>query len=234
MNEEFENVLDTLIDQYGGKEYCLSQVLSESEYRNFYKEYRTNNRQVILDKISKLYESGGFDEANIIDIEINSSIWRDYIMKLYFYDKVNYRFFEYNIKTDQVVNYTTFENSTKTYVKSFYTKIKWGNMLWDEFEKYLTKLKEEEQIENEKRYRLFFLEKIKKMKMLTDTEFAKLDAVKAPIQYRDAMARYICDNKYYYKHIRYRDYITFEESEDLPIVHEVFRVLDEKKILSKN
>lgn len=234
MNENYEKILDDLLNQSGGKEYCLRQIISESDYRKFSEEYKNNFRSTILDKISKLYEQprreDSYDETKIINIDINASLWNKYIMKLYFYDTVNYRFFEYYIKTEQVENVSLFEDDNRTYSKSFFTKVKGGYTLWEEYEKFSVKQQQDKEVEKKMQTLLLFKEKVtNKMKFISITDFEQLNSVKAPEQYADGKLRYISNDHYYYYIGTLNGYITFEEGVDL-LLNEDFAKLFDKKI----
>lgn len=229
MNENYEKILDDLLNQSGGKEYCLRQIISESDYKKFSEEYKVNNRQTIFDKICKLYDDDTYDETKIMNIDINASLWNKYIMKLYFYDTINHRFFEYYIKTEQVENVSLFEDDNKTYSKSFFTKIKGGYTLWEEYEKFSAKQQQDKEVEKKMQTLLLFKEKVKKMKFVSITDFEQLNSNKAPEQYTDGKLRYLSNNHYYYYIGTLNGYITFEEGEDL-LLNEDYAKLFEKKI----
>jgi hypothetical protein len=221
-NEKYEKILDSLIEKIGGKEYCLRQLIFEGDYREFTSEYRTNNRNHIFNLISLLYESVPFDEKNIINIDISNTFWNKYIMKLHFYDQENFRFFEYSIKNDKVEEISLFEIKNddeevdnKIYAKSFYSKIKGGNIHWDKYNKLLEAKKMEEYAEKIQKEKDFFMEKMKNFKFINSNDIGDIELIEAPEQYKDGKMRYLYNKIFYYQLVGIDGYITFNEGKDI-------------------
>ena len=233
INPDYEKILDDLLNQSGGKEYCLRQIISESDYRKFSDEYRTNNKSIILEKIQKLYGETPIIPTNLIDIEITPTQWNKHLMKLYFYDTVNHRFFEYSIKTIQAENVSMFEDDNGTYQKSFFNKVKGGYALWEQYNQPLIERQREQEIEKRAELLLLFKEKIKKMKLTSSDDFDAIASIKAPDQYTDGRVRYISNNQYYYHIADLNGYVTFEEGNDL-LADDAFSKLFNEKVLKQN
>jgi hypothetical protein len=217
-NESYEKILDDLINLIGGKEYCLSQLISEGEHRNFLSGYKKDNRQKILDQISEFYDSTVFDENNILDSEITNALWNKYIMKLYFYDQENYKFFVYLLKDQKVEEVMLFMNDSdeeKTYTKSFFSKIKGGNNLWEKYNKILEQKEVEKCVEKVQKDKEFFIKTMKNFKFIEFENATNLELVEASEQYKDGKTRYIYDNKFYYKLVKIEGYVTFYDETDL-------------------
>jgi hypothetical protein len=222
--KKYDKILDDLIEMIGGKEYCLRQLICEGEHKNFIKKYKEDNKKFILDQISKFYDSVPYDEKNIIDVEISNALWNKYIMKIYFYDKENHKFFEFSVKTSKVEEQLLFETldtdcdnsaNAKTYPKSFFSKLKEGVIMWEKYSKVLeTKNMEEyeEKVQKEKEY---FLEKMKKFKIMDQEDLESVGLLEAPEQYRDGKTRYIANNIFYYQLVGIDGYITFDDGKDI-------------------
>jgi hypothetical protein len=232
--EKYEKILDCLLKASGGKEYCLRQVLTEFDYNQFSKDYRQDHRQDIYNRISERFYQDGtvFDEGNIADIEISKTCWNKFIMKLYFYDTVNYKLFEYYIKTDKIENTSLFEDNDKVFSKSFFPKMRNGNALWDEYKDFLEKEEREKEMARIAKDHAFFKEQVNKLKHLDMDEFDELNSIKAPDQYRDGCVRYLADNHYYYLIVGVDGYLTFEMGEDL-LLNRGFSSLFYKKVVQK-
>lgn len=237
-DKTYENILDTLIEKIGGKEYCLKQLLCENDYKSFVNNYKQKNKSIIFEKIDKFYEND--KQKNIIDVEISNALWNKHIMMIYYYDDCNFRFFEYSIKSccineipifDESVDYSENEDS-KNYTKSFYSKLKGGNLLWGKYnsyneeknlEKYELKAKEN----NEK-----FMEKMRKFKFIPEDESKDLNLVESNDRYFDGNDRYLLNGIYYYKLPNVSGFMTFEENKDI-LLEPYFAKLFYEKIVRK-
>jgi hypothetical protein len=241
--EKYAKILDKLIDKIGGKEWCLKQLIPEFEYRDFSSKYRDTHKKNIFEKIQKnFYDAHQFDESNIIDIEMSNSTWSNHIMKLYFYDKSTHRFFEFSIKNqivEEISLFTTYDDddddepNTKTYPKSFFSKIKNGNSLWDKYRKVLDSTQLDARLNRKQKENDYFNEKIKQLKLIDSDEFEKFEKIKTPEQYNDGKIRFIYNNVYYYEILGTEAYITFEESKDILLEEPAFSKLFNEKIISQ-
>lgn len=230
--EKYNKILDDLIEQIGGKEFCLQQTIPENIHKNFINDYRNNNRNFMLEEIHKnFYDTMQFNKDNIIDIEISSSFWNRHIMKIYFYDNINHRIFEFYIKTHKIEEVSLFketENNEKHFSKSFYAKLKNGNILWEKYNVILEEQKSEEYAEKLKKEKEFFFSKMKKFKFIEKEEFDKLNAIQAPEQYNDSNTRYILNNIFYYELSRVCGVFTFDEGIDIMLNPGFVRLFYEK------
>jgi hypothetical protein len=250
-NPEYNKILDNLIEMIGGKEYCLRQLLFEGDHKKFISEYKIKNRDFIINQIPKFYDSMPYDEKNIVDIEISSSVWNKYVLKIFYYDELNHRFFEFSIKTNRVEEVSLFELSddcdddSKNYSRSFYSKVKGGNLLWEKYNKLLENKKMEEYAEKLQKEKIMFAEKMKKFNFIStknknsdkdnneiSEELKNLNLIEAPDQYKDGKTRYISDNKFYYLLVGIDGYITFDESVDI-MLEPYFARLFYEKIVKK-
>lgn len=243
-NPEYNEIIDHMLEMIGGKEYCLRQLLFEEDHRKFIEKYRNKNRNEILNKIAKFYESVPFDENNITDVEISSSVWNKYLLKLHFYDIKNYRIFEFIIKTNKVEELSLFEfdddNETKNYSRSFYSKLKGGNHLWNDYNKILEEQILEKNKNKDKEELSYFIQIMKKFKHVSDEDMKDTELVETDDQYRDGKKRYLLNdtenNKtfYYYKLVGagINGYITFNEEKDI-MLDPVFAKHFYNKIASK-
>jgi hypothetical protein len=215
MTEIYNTIIDNMIDQIGGKEYCLQQLLPESVHLNFIKEYSKKCREHVLDIIkNQFYENILFDSSCIQNVDINSVVWNKHLMKIYFYDNKNYLFFEYNIKTNTVVNVSLFEDDDyQVYHKSFFVKLRNGNALWTQYTNNIEYEKHQKYIEKVKKNEEFFIEKMKDFKFLNIDEIDLTDKM-IKTRFPDDKNRYIDNNIYYYKCNDIDGYITFNSTED--------------------
>lgn len=219
INPEYNEIVDCMIEMIGGKEYCLRQLLFEEDHKKIINKYRENNRSSILKKISNFYESVCFDENNITDIEISSSNWNKYILKIFFYDTKNYRIFNYSIKYNKIEEVSLFElddnDDAKNYSRSFFSKLKGGNHFWNEYNKMLEGKNSKEQLiklQNEKDY---FIEKMKKYTYISNIDSKNIELEELEEQLKDGKIRYKFENVFYYKLVGINGYITFYEDKDI-------------------
>jgi hypothetical protein len=226
ITSDYNKIVDELIDMIGGKEYCLRQLLCENDHKKFISDYRNKNRENILEQIVKFYDSPHirYNNKNIIDIDISSGHWNKYILKIIFYDQENHRFFEFSIKTNKVEEISLFEAITgyddedsKSYSRSFYSKIKGGSLLWDKYNKISEEKKMEEIVEKLNKEKQLFAEKMKKFNFvsLDDAKESNLELIEAPEQYKDGKTRYLNNNIFYYKLVGINGYITLNEGKDI-------------------
>jgi hypothetical protein len=220
INPKYEEIVKYLVDEkIGGIEYCLRQLLYEGDHRELINNYKTENKNTIFEKISNFYESTQFEEKNFKDVDVLSGLWNKYMLKIYYYDRINYKFFEYSIKTDKVEEVSMFEirdaEESKDYNHSFFSKIKGGNSLWLEYEKVLNDKKSEEQLEKVRKELMIFSEKMKKFKFIPDDELGDFKLEEADDQYRDGKTRYLHDKKMYYRLVGINGYITFDSDTDI-------------------
>lgn len=238
--QKYDTIVDKLLEKIGGKEYCLRQLLPESDHRSFIVEYRNNNRKNIMKFLQERFykelvgdKEALFDENNFVDIDVNSAIWNRHIMKMYFYDTENNKFFEYYVKTGEVENVSMFEDDeVKTYPKSFFSKIRNGNSLWEQYKQILDKNQQEKYVEKLHKEREFFVENMKTCRFVDNEEIDALTFVKAPEQYRDGKVRYIANNVFYYQIFGISGYVTFESGTDL-LLNSGFSKLFHDKIVKK-
>lgn len=233
----YEQILDNLIEKIGGKEYCLRQLLCENDYKNFTHSFKKTHKKNILQKIEELFS---VNNENIIEVEIAQSFWNKYIMKLYFYDECNFRFFEYSIKTEEITEINIFDygvdcedsDNYKTFPKSFYSKLKGGNLLWEKYdmgqqeknsEKTAQKIKEE----NEK-----FMDKMKCFKFIQISEEENLNLQESQERFFDGNQRFMLDDIFYYKLPNVNGYMTFNEKKDI-LLEPYFAKLFYEKIVKK-
>jgi len=234
--KDFDTVLDELIDSmgcddYSGKEYCLRQTISESDHRNYINNYRKTYRNEILNKISSFYRDGeNFSDHNFSDVDINNTIWTQHLFNIYFYDKINYRFFEFSLRSGDVEEVSLFkfcddndeDEFSKTYPKSFFSKVKGGILLWETYSDHLNeqlmekrekKLKQKRE-ENEEKMRTFkFLDTDEVDNLKENNE---LNLEEAPTQYSGGgIIRYLGNGEFYYKLNRVNGYVTFGSKTDI-------------------
>jgi hypothetical protein len=218
-NPEFPKILDELIDMIGGKEYCLRQLLCECDHKKIVSEYKKKNRDFILGQLPKFYDSVPYDEKNIVDIEISSGAWNKYILKIFYFDQEYNRFFEFSIKTNSVEEVSLFEacddEDSKSYSRSFFSKLRGGNLLWEKYNKVLEDKKIEESVEKLKKELQSFNENMKKFKFIPSDEIGDIDLIEAPEQYKDGKTRYLYKNNFYYQLVGIDGYITFHEEIDI-------------------
>jgi hypothetical protein len=124
MTDEYNTILNELIETIGGKELCLRQMLPESVYRTFIKKYREDNKEKIMNLINS--------NTKIIDADINSANWIKYFMKIFYYDSEKQVIYEYDIKMEKV----TIEEIVLNGVSSF-SKFKNGYMLEDLYKSHI-------------------------------------------------------------------------------------------------
>jgi hypothetical protein len=219
VNPEYNEIIERMIDMIGGKEYCLRQLLFEEDHKKFINKYRESHRDSILKKISKFYESVPFNESNIVDIETSSGAWNKYILKIFFYDKKNYRIFDYSIKYSKVEEVSLFEidddDETKNYSRSFFSKLKGGNQFWNEYNKMLEEKNSEDQTHKLQKEKEYFVEKMKKFKFIPDDDSKDIELEELEEQLKDGKTRYELDNKFYYRLVGINGYITFNEEKDI-------------------
>jgi hypothetical protein len=236
INQEYNEIVDHLIEMIGGKEYCLRQLLFEQDHRDFVTKYRDKNREAILEKISKFYESTPYDKENIVNIEISSGAWNKHMLKVFFYDEKYHRVFEFLIKTNKVEEVSLFEydefDEGKNYTRSFYSKLRGGNLLWDKYNKELESKNSEEQLDKLKKERDYFVEKMKHFKFIPDDELGDIELEEAPEQYTDGKTRYLYNNHFYYRLVGITGYITFSEKKDI-MMESIFSKYFYEKIVSK-
>jgi hypothetical protein len=220
-NKEYEKILDELIDMIGGREYCLRQLLFEGDHKKFISEYRKKHRDFILEQLPKFYDSVPYDEKNIIDVEISSGAWNKFILKIFYFDQEYNRFFEFSIKTNRIEEVSLFEacddEESKSYSRSFFSKLKGGNLLWDKYSKVLEAKQMEEYAEKLQKEKQLFNEKMKKFKFIPSDELKDLgyELIEAPEQYKDGKTRYLHKNNFYYQLVGIDGYITFHEGSDI-------------------
>lgn len=230
--QTYNEILDKLIDASGGKEYCLTQILTETVYNQFVKSFYKEHEKMILEKIEEQFYTDGtiFDEKNMINVEINRTCWNKYIMKIYVYDRVNFKLFVYYVKTEKVENVQLFDDNTCVFARSFYPKLKDNNILWEEYERYINR----DEIELEKKQFIqdseLFLKKINNLKHINNETFKTLNQNKAENQQRDGCIRYLSNNIFYYYFTSIDGYLTFEDTDDL-LLNKGFARLFHTKIL---
>lgn len=233
LDDRYTKILDDLMDKSGGKEYCLRQILTESDYKRFVEEYRTTHKKAIFDQIQqKFYKDTQFDENNISNVDVSQSQWNKYIMKLYFYDNSNHKFFEYYVKTDQVENVPLFQDDREVFTASFFSKLRNGNTLWDKYSKDREDIKMKKEAERLATQSLLFREKLKQLKHVPENEFTQLKSVKLTEQHPDNRQRYVHNNHFYYYIEELDGYITFEEGEDL-LLNKAFAAVFNERVLKK-
>lgn len=237
--EKYNRILDKLIDKIGGKEWCLKQLIPEFEYREFALEYRHVYRNYILDQIRKnFYDSMEFIENNFVDVDVSNALWTSHIMRLYLYDQVNHRFFDFSVRTHQVEEVSLFEacedededGNTKTYPRSFFSKLKNGNSLWEKYGKILEENQMTKHFEKMQKNRDHFLDKMKKFKLIDSEDFEELEAKKAPEQYDGGMTRFVHDDIFYYQLEGIDGYITFNDGNDIMLEPSFAKVFYEKVV----
>jgi hypothetical protein len=201
--QEYDKILGELIEMIGGREYCLRQLLFEGDHKKFISEYRKKHRDFILEQLPKFYDSVPYDEKNIVDIEISSGAWNKYILKIFYFDQEYNRIFEFSIKTNAVEEVSLFEacddEESKSYSRSFFSKLRGGNLLWDKYTKILEEKKMEEYAEKLKKEVQFFNEKMKKFKFIPNNDSNdnnNLEFIEAPEQYKDGKTRYLYQNNF--------------------------------------
>lgn len=237
--DDYESILDSLIEKIGGKECCLKQLLCENDYKSFSHNYKSKNKNKILEKIEKLYEKD-YNQKNIVDVEISNTLWNKYIMKFYFYDECNFKFFEYLVKTEEINEISIFDESIdydeqedlKTYPKSFYSKLRGGNLLWEKYnrlqeEKNMGKYAAKAQEDNAK-----FMEKMKKFKFIQEEDSQDLSLKESDDRFFDGNKRYMLDGIFYYKLPNVTGYLTFGEEKDI-LLEPFFAKLFYEKIVKK-
>ncbi len=234
LDERYLKILDDLLDKSGGKEYCLKQILTESDYKRFAEEYKKEHKKDIFDRIQEKFyktESGTrFDENNFANLEISQSQWNRYIMKFYFYDNVNHRIFEYYVKTDQIENVPLFQDERDVFSGSFFSKLKNGNTLWDKFSRDMEEIRIKKEVEKMTSQNLVFREKLKRLKFLEEDAFSELKSIKLTEQHPDKHQRYVYDNHFYYYVEELDGYVTFQEGEDLLLNSAFLTVFNEKVV----
>lgn len=234
----YENILDSLIEKIGGKEYCLKQLLCENDYRVFSHDYKHKNKKSILEKIEKFYEKE--KQKNIVDVEISHAIWNKYIMMFYYYDNYNFRFFEYSVKTEEIKEIPMFDDSidyteneeAKNYSRSFYSKLKGGNLLWEKYERTQEEKNAEKYELKAKEDNAKFMEKMKNFKFITEEESKNFNLTESSDRYFDGNERYLLDEVYYYKLPNISGYMTFGENKDI-LLEPFFAKLFYEKIVRK-
>lgn len=213
--ENYEKILDTMLNLMGGKEYCVKQVVTENIHKKIINDFRNNNKQHIFSLFKNFY-TDNFDEKNIINVDINNSHWNNYFLKIVYYDTENFRFFIYNIKKNILEETSLFINDDdeKNYSKTFFSKIKGGNNLWDKYEKHIeNKLSENEKSQNELN---FFYDNIKNFQFINiDDINENFNPHESLEQYQDGNIRYLHNNIYYYKIVGINGFITFHNDNDL-------------------
>ena len=250
--KDFNTVLDELIDSmgcedYSGKEYCLRQTISESDHRKYIREYQKTYRDNLLNKISSFYRDGeNFSEDNFTEVDINNTIWTQHLFNIYFYDKVNYRFFEFSMKTNDIEEVSLFkfcddddDELSKTYPKSFFSKIKGGILLWENYSDYLNEIMMEKREKKLKQKREENEEKMKNFKFLDTDEIDnlkennELNLEEAPTQYSGGgITRYLGNGEFYYKLRKVNGYVTFGNEVDI-LLDPSFNKFFYKEVLEK-
>lgn len=240
INPEYNEIIDHMLEMLGGKEYCLRQLLFEEDHRKFITKYREKNIKNILNKISNFYESVPFEEDNIIDVEISSGAWNKYLLKLFFYDKKHHRIFEFVIKTNKIEETSLFEfeddDETKNYSRSFFSKIKGGNQLWNNYNKILEENSSEDNLNKMRKEIEYFKDKMKQFKHVSEEDELKLQ--EADEQYKDGKIRFLYKESendepiYYYSLVGVNGYITFNETKDI-MLEPVFAKHFYNKIVKK-
>jgi hypothetical protein len=164
-DERYTKILDDLLEQAGGKEYCLRQILTHWNLKIFNKGYLLKNRKKMINMIKdKFYENLEFNESDFINVEISTTLWNKHIFKFYFYDSKNHVFFEYSIKTDQVEKFQLFDGDDKNYQNSFFAKLGNGNCLWKSYQESLVKKEDKKVDQNEEQVKKEIDEIMGKMK----------------------------------------------------------------------
>lgn len=234
----YEQILDSLIEKIGGKEYCLRQLLCENDYKNFTHNYKKAHKTNIVQKITELYS---VNIENIIEVEIAQSFWNKYIMKLYFYDECNFRFFEYFIKTEEITEVKIFDydyddnddsDNLKTFPKSFYAKLKGGNLLWEKYDKTQQEKNSEKIAQKSKEENDKFMEKMKCFKFITLSKGKDLNLKESEERFFDGNQRFMLGNIFYYKLPNVNGYMTFNEEKDI-LLEPYFAKLFYEKIVRK-
>jgi tRNA splicing endonuclease len=238
---DYENILETLIEKIGGKEYCLKQLLCENDYRSFSHNYKNKNKKSILEKIEKIYEKNkDYEQINIIDVEISNALWNKYIMKFYFYDESRFRFFEYSVKTEEICEISIFDESIdydeqedlKTYPKSFYSKLKGGNLLWEKYNRVQEEKNAEKYIAKAHEDNAKFMEKMKRFKFIQEEDARDLSLIESNDRFFDGNKRFMLDGIFYYKLPDILGYLTFGEKQDI-LLEPFFAKLFYEKIVKK-
>lgn len=218
-NLEYSKLLDEMIEMIGGKEYCLRQLLCEYDHKKIISEYKKEHRNFILEQLPKFYDSVPYDEKNIVDVEISGGSWNKYILKIFYFDQEYNRIFEFSIKTNSVEEVSLFEpcddEESKSYARSFFSKLRGGNLLWDKYNKILEEKKIEETAEKLREELRSFNEKMRKFKFISSDELGDMELIEAPEQYKDGKTRYLYKNNFYYQLVGIDGYITFNEGLDI-------------------
>ncbi|ATZ80465.1 hypothetical protein BMW23_0412 [Bodo saltans virus] len=205
----YDKIIDDLFECTGGKEYCLFQILPEHDYKKFVKKFIMEYGELIYKKIEELYTKNDmiFNKSSIIELEISSTIWNKYMMKLYYFDRSTHKLFEFNIKNNSACEISLYDSKIPSdskacrlfgghsYSSCFLTKTKNGSALWSEIEKEQNiRNKALDEAENERIY----TEMIQTCKFLTQDEINNLQLIQTSLQYKDFYIRYICNGIFYY------------------------------------
>lgn len=217
--ERYNAILDGLIEELGGKEWCLKQLISESLYNNFANNYQEVHHDLILNLIEEKYYkfvNMDFSKENFKKLDVLSGVWIKYIMNLYFYDVVNNRIFEFSIKKHTVTEIDIFEDEdNKIQAKSFFSKIKNGNSLWEKYKKTLDESNSEKINKENEENTENFINHMKKFRMIDEDEVDSLNLLEAPLQYNDGKNRFLSNNVYYYQLAGIDGFITFDSGIDI-------------------
>lgn len=198
--DNYNTILDNLVEMVGGKEYCIKNLISETDYKMFLNEYRNKKETFIYNLLEKFYPN--YDKSNIIEVDVLSNYWIPYFMKLHYYDYVHFKFFEFSIKNNTFVEIPTFSTNELIISKSFYLKIRNGYELFDKYEN-----SKNANMSDDKK---FFNDK---MKICSHVESAVVEPV--VIQYPDNIIRFTSNNIFYYQFPEIDGYITFHDEVDL-------------------
>jgi len=226
--KEYDEILNKMIEKIGGKEYCLKQLLSEGEHKDFLKKYLKKNKEKIY-----LNFTNHEEEIDIIHIEIASSLWNKYLFRIFLYDTKKYEMYEYNIRDKSMIKMEIFsneiKNSDKLFPKSVFYKFRGGNVLWENYEKNVLKTGEEENSEEEL-YMKYFVKKMKCFKFIPKGEEIFGGEELKKVSKNEIFETFTLSDIYYYEFSEINGYMTFNTEDNLLIEKKFAKLFDENII----